>query len=217
MALLPRGAAPDSAGDIPTTRRFTHITPPSPSLCQTEGSGRFVVRTPTSVSSLLPSSPLSIHIFPRPENLLEHLFAHHRRNRLYKHEHFHFQVQRPKTRLAQHLAAQPDAIRAPHCAKHILRRRGRWISLRRIQPEHQLHYNQSHQPRSISWHMGPLGGQTRCRRTAVAGIAMISAEMVRDGKEEDVRTAVFSAILVGFAAPFGLKQTDDDLYSFCCV
>ena len=46
---------------------------------------------------------------------------------------------------------------------------------------------------------------------------MISAEMVRDGKEEDVRTAVFSAILVGFAALFGLKQTDDDLYSFCCV
>jgi len=35
---------------------------------------------------------------------------------------------------------------------------------------------------------------------------MISAEMVRDAKEEDVRTAVFNAILVGFAAFSGLSR-----------
>jgi len=36
--------------------------------------------------------------------------------------------------------------------------------------------------------------------------------MVRDAKEGDVRTTVFNAILVGFAALFGLKQADDDLF-----
>ena len=62
MALRLGSAIPDSARDIPTTRRPTRITPPAPSLSQTGGSGGSLAGIPTSASYAAHFLSLNLHL-----------------------------------------------------------------------------------------------------------------------------------------------------------
>jgi len=91
---------------------------------------------------LLPSSPLSIHILPRPTEL----------SRTYSsfiidaigHTNMNISISscdNPTNMRHNTRPLNSATIRGPHCAEHILRRYRRWTSPRRIQPEHQLHHS----------------------------------------------------------------------------
>jgi len=87
----------------------------------------------------LPSSPLSIHILPRPTEASRTSFPSLPTQSVTQTRTFSFPASMiPQTRLEQYLAAQPGAIRGPYCAEHIRRRRWRWTGLRCIQPKHLL-------------------------------------------------------------------------------
>jgi len=170
---------------------------------------------------LLPSSPLSIHILPRPAELsrafpfIIDAFGHTNTNISIS------SCDNPTNKRRNIRPLNLATIRGPHRADHIRRRYRRWARLRHIQPEHQLHHSGrtgSVQPRGTEkYHF--LGGTARGSNAVLSNRSSVNGNSHRrngamDAKEGNVRTALSHAVLVGFAARFLLKRTDHDHSSF---
>ena len=200
-----------SAREIPMTRYPTRITPFSPSLSQTGGSGSLCRRdTNKCVFRYSLPSPLSIHILPCPTEPSRMSFPSSPTQLVIQTRTFPLPAAMiPQTRLEQYLAAQPGAMRGPYCAEHIRRRRRWWTGLRCIQPKHLL--DCSGCTGSGQLHVADkdrfLGGTVRGLNAVPSKSSSRNGNGRRgngtmDAKEGNVHTAACNVILVGFGARF---------------
>ena len=222
LALLLGGVVPDSARDIPMIRHPPRITSSSPSLSQTGGSSRSIVRVPTSTSSAALFHPsFNSHLATSTEPSRAS-FPSSPTQFVVQTRTFTFPAaMTPHPRLTQYPAAQPGDICGPHCAEHIRRRQRRWTGLRGTQTEHRLHrsgHTGSGQPHDTEKGRF-LGGTTRGSNAVASNSSSGNGNYHRGhdatrAKEVNVRTAVFNSILVGLVAGFWPERTDHNLFYF---